>query len=126
MRNRNIKEEKDRMYARDMASDDWGLNGATIIFASNGCILHGHHRLLAGVESGHSFRTHVVENVPHTAMKTIDTGVIRSMGDQLTIVGHSGGSSSRLATALGVVWRWEQSGHRGFMWGARPTRLEMF
>lgn len=124
MRNRTIKEDKVKMYARDMAAEVWELNGEPLIFASNGRILDGQHRLAACVESGKAFRTHVVENVPHTAMRTIDTGIIRSMGDQLTIAGRVGGSS--LAMAIAVIWRWEQTEHRGFDWRARPTRLEMF
>lgn len=124
MRQRHVKEDKVRMYARDMAADKWDVNGETIILAANGRVLDGQHRLLACVEAERSFRTHVVENVPHEAMKTIDTGVGRSMGDQLTIGGRIGGS--RLAVALGVIWRWEQTDHKGFEWRARPTRLEMF
>ena len=124
MRNRNVKEDKVKLYARDMAADKWELNGEPLIFASNGRILNGQHRLLACVESDHAFRTHIVENVAHTAMRTIDTGVLRSMGDQLTIAGKAGGN--HLATALKVIWRWEQTGRKGFDWSARPTRLEMF
>jgi hypothetical protein len=124
MRNRNVKEEKVKMYARDMIAGKWDLNGETLVFASNGRILDGRHRLLACVEADTAFRTHVVDNVPHDAMRTIDTGIIRSMGDQLTIVGRTGGT--RLATALGVLWKWEATGRKGFDWNARPTRLEMF
>lgn len=124
MRQRNVKEKKVQMYSRDMAAGEWECNGETLIFASNGRILDGMHRLLACVEAGKPFRTHIVEGVAHTAMRTIDTGIGRTMGDQLTIAGKPTGT--RLATALGVLWRWEQTGHRGFDWNARPTRLEMF
>jgi len=124
MRNRTVKEDKVRCYARDMGDEKWMVNGEPLIFAANGRILDGQHRLLACVEADKAFRTHVVENVSHEAMKTIDTGIGRSAGDQLMIFGKS--NSRNLAVALGVLWRWEQTGKRGFEWRSRGTRLELF
>lgn len=124
MRNRNVKEDKVKLYARDMAAGDWQPNGEPLIFAANGRILDGQHRLLACVEAEKPFRTLVVEGIAHEAMKTIDTGVVRTMGDQLTIGGKVGGS--RLAAALGAIYRWDLTRQNGFDWSARPTRLELW
>lgn len=124
MRNRNVKDDKVRAYSRDMKAGQWKVNGETIIFASNGRILDGQHRLLACVDADASFRTLVVEDVPHEAMQTIDTGVMRTAGDQLAIFGHQ--NSKWLAAALGVLYRWEATNRRGFDWRARGTRLELF
>jgi hypothetical protein len=124
VRQRYVREELVKKYARDMAAGKWDCNGETIILGPGGQVLDGQHRLLACVEADKPFRTHLVENVSPEAFHTIDTGAGRSMGDQLTIAGKVGGN--HLATALTVVWRWERANRRGFEWSARPTRLELF
>lgn len=124
MRQRTVKEPNVKKYARDMAAGQWMLNGETILLAPNGRILDGQHRLLACVEADKPFKTYLVENVPHDAMRTIDTGAMRSAGDQLAIYGKH--NSAILATALGVIFKWEKTNRRGFDWSARPTRLELF
>lgn len=124
-RNRRLKPGVVEKYARMMRDGHWQLNGETIKLASNGRILDGQHRLAACVKAGVAFRTHVVQNVQHEAMQTIDTGVLRYGGDLFTIAGEA--NSHVLAVACGVVWRWEQAGEaRTIDWKKAPHRSELF
>ena len=70
-------------YARQMKAGLWRFNGETIVFADDGVMLDGQHRLLAVIESGVSADFLVVKGIPNreTAMNTIDIGKIRKASD---------------------------------------------
>lgn len=53
---------------------DWQMNGEPIIFAHNGRLLDGQHRLAAIVEADIAVPAVIIENVDEGAFATIDTG----------------------------------------------------
>tara|TARA_S200002703_G_scaffold97263_2_gene83989 strand:- start:905 stop:1723 length:819 start_codon:yes stop_codon:yes gene_type:complete len=74
-------------YKRDMASNNWQLNGETICVDWNGILMNGHHRLHSCVAANTPFQTVVVKNLDPKCVKTIDSGKKRSFADQLTMDG---------------------------------------
>lgn len=64
-------------YAKDMASGLWKLNGEPIIFAQNGMLLDGQHRLLACVKANCPFSTLVVRGADNDTT-IIDVGGSRT------------------------------------------------
>lgn len=105
--NRSIKEAKVTSYARDMAAGKWALNGEAIIFDFNGCLVNGHHRLLARKRISVDFQSVVVRGVAPDAVHTMDTGASRSLADVLAFGGESnvtalsGGIHAAVAMGIG-------------------------
>ncbi len=85
--NRPIRQRDIDQWARAMKDDRWLLNGESIIFATDGTLMDGQHRLWACVESGTSFHSVVVFGVPKKAFTTIDQGRRRSAADHLKTAG---------------------------------------
>lgn len=79
--NRTKKPQKIREYADDMAAKEWGLTGATIVFGSDGRLKDGQNRLLACIQSGCNFTTHVVFGVDPALFAKMDIGKVRNAGD---------------------------------------------
>jgi len=102
-RNRKVRARTVSFYARHIAEGEWEPNGESIIFAEDGTLLDGQHRLLACVEAGKSFKTLVVRGCSNDAFLTIDQSIPRSAGD---IVGLSGQAhANRKAAAARVILR---------------------
>lgn len=80
-------------YAEDMAAGRWQLNGASIKFDIEGCLIDGQHRLLACIKSRATFITYVTRGLPLDAMDTIDNGKARSAGDVFRIKQIPNGST---------------------------------
>lgn len=113
-------------YARDMKAGRWDLNGETLKIAWNDTVPDGQHRLYACIEAGVSFRSVVVTGVEPRAQDTIDIGIGRKFGDQLSIANEPN------AVVLASVTRWSLRwlhGVRGGTTGGgssyKPTRQEM-
>jgi hypothetical protein len=71
-------------YARDMRAGRWSLNGDPIRFDVDGNLIAGQHRLHAIIEADVSVKSFVVRRVPVEALITLDSGIKRTMGDELT------------------------------------------
>lgn len=84
--NRAVKREPIESALKD---GQWRLNGATIVFAGDGTLLDGQHRLMACVASGVPFDTIVVRGLAHSSQVTMDSGVKRSVADHLRMRGYS-------------------------------------
>lgn len=100
--NRNVSRATITAYADDMRSGRWAINGSTIVVDQDGRLIDGQHRLEACVEAGVAFSTYLVQ-VDSQAMHTIDTGRKRTVGDALTIAGHSYGKDAASALRLLVA-----------------------
>lgn len=70
--NRNLVANSYNKYAQDMKAGLWQLNGQSIKFDKDGNLFDGQHRIKAGIESGVSFISLVVRNVPNEAFATYD------------------------------------------------------
>ena len=86
--NRPSSKTKVAGYARDMATDAWHENGATIAFNKEGVLCDGEHRLRAIVESGATIWILVAFN---SADKGIDRGRMRSVLDERRMRGEKTG-----------------------------------
>lgn len=100
--NRRLRLAHVKQLAIDMASGTFALNGETIIIATNGNILDGHHRLHACVRANVPFETFVVLGVDPETMPTIDTGDSRNRSDLMTFAGEL--HASKLCTTTKLVW----------------------
>lgn len=90
-----------RQYAADMASGAWLYSGQPIIFADNGQLNDGQHRLHACIAAGVPFETDVKFGVPRKAFVVTDTGKKRTPGDVLRIDGEQ--HASTLGAALRML-----------------------
>lgn len=121
-RNRNVRQAIVAGYARDMAAGNWYLNGEPIIFADDGTLLDGQHRLHAVIRANVTVQVLVVRGVAADAMATIDTGGGRKFADVLAIDGLP--NSSTLAALVRRAHMWD-AGQRTNAGRLKPTRLEM-
>jgi hypothetical protein len=98
--NRECSFSTAKAYASDMANRDWQPTGETIN-SSNGVLGNGHHRLLAGLLSGQTFRCYVVVSAPSitNVFAYFDSGKKRTPADALHIAGWNS-SSKALASAI--------------------------
>jgi len=90
--NRNTKNRKvvnsNYSFIKDqIQNDEFVLNGSSIVVAEDGVLLDGQHRLLALSETDKKIEVVLVENIPNSAMATIDTGAVRKASDVLSING---------------------------------------
>lgn len=81
--NRNVRQHHVSAYARDMREGRWQFNGDSIRIATDGTLLDGQHRLLAGIKADVPFRTVVISGLPPETQDTMDSGAKRTAGDQL-------------------------------------------
>ncbi len=125
-RQRSLKPQKIKDYARDIASGAWQLNGETVIIDKHGIPTNGQHRLRGCVQAQKPFETVVVYGVDPVVFRTIDTGAVRSMGDILTISGRK--DANNLAAALSLLAKIENNRGRITNWSTdsnRPSKAEL-
>lgn len=119
-RNRIVRKPRVAQYARDMRAGKWRPDAGETIKFNGTSILDGQHRLLACVKSGTSFWTFVVREVSISAHHVIDTGLPRSMADEMRWQGIKDASNS--AAILNLLWRVEQN---SAIDASNPTRSEL-
>lgn len=85
--NRNISERKVKEYARDMKEGRWMENSSSIAIDPNGNLFNGQHRLWAIIESGKTFRFHVItEHLPREMVwGTLDINMGRTLKQKLAM-----------------------------------------
>ena len=83
--NRNIDEKRVRQYAKDMKAGLWQMNGTTIVFAEDGTLLDGQHRLWAIIEANITVQLLIVYNADKDSIVTMDIGKTRSSNNILQI-----------------------------------------
>lgn len=90
--NRSLKPVKIDQLVHDMEIGQFVLNGESIVFADNGDLLDGQHRLEACRRSGQTIIALVVFGIPPEARGTVDQGVARTTGDILQMDGTEYGN----------------------------------
>lgn len=83
--NRPLNKSAVRSYADSMLKGKWLLNGVPIIFDNKGCLIDGHHRLNAIIQSGIPVQTAVCRGVQSEVFTTIDQGRTKSLGQLLAV-----------------------------------------
>lgn len=127
LKNRNLRKGVVAQYGRDMADNNWSINGSTIVFANDGTLIDGQHRLnaIAACEiPGASFPTLVVRGIDESAKRTIDGGSKRTMSDRLKIDGTQA-SPTVLASLLRRAHMWDRGVYVN-VGGSSPSSAEMY
>jgi len=83
--NRKIRSQHVSRLAAAMRAGEWRITSQGIGIDRNGKLRDGHHRLHACMESGTSFTTIIVLDIPTDAFEVIDTGIARSCADRLEL-----------------------------------------
>lgn len=134
--NRTLRESAFQAQGRDMTTQDWDVNGETIILsrplkegemedipAGTVVVLDGQHRLEACEASGAVFVTNVAWGVDPATRRSIDSGAARTMRDVLGMDGEK--YSGIMATLLRRQVMWNK-GLRRFTGGSNlVTKAEM-
>lgn len=118
--NRTLREGVAEKYAADMRNGRWLPNPEPIQFFEDGSLADGQHRLWAIVESGVSIRMVVARGVPREAALAINTGLTRTLSDNLKIAGE--GSYSNTLIAMASVVHHGRRNNRG---GSYDERYEI-
>lgn len=95
--NRPLSKHVVKKYAKYMSDGMWQLNGEPIIFAADGSLMSGQHRLQACISAGVPFQSVVMTGVDRDAFATLDTHRRRTASDVLAIEGVKYGN--RVAAA---------------------------
>ena len=101
-----------KKYEEELQAGRWQLNGEAIKFAVDGTLLDGQHRLQACVNSGVSFSSYVVRNLPKEVFETLDNGAVRKSADLLSIEG------AKNTTLLASMCSWIQTYKKAVMTGS--------
>lgn len=105
--NRRVRRAMATRYARAMAEGQWMVTGQPIIFARDGTLNDGQHRLMACIEADVPFVCDVRFGVERAAFVAIDIGGKRTNGDVLTIAGET--ETNLLAAAVALKFRHDRS-----------------
>lgn len=81
--NRNLREARVLQHSQVLQRDEWELTGDALVFDEDGTLLNGQHRLSAVVVTGIPARFVILRGVPAKAQEVMDTGLSRTLGDQL-------------------------------------------
>src|SRR5581483_11126336 len=93
---RRLSEPRVHSWESDMAANAWLVNNQGIGIDSNGLVFDGQHRLWGIARSGRTVPLLVASGLDPRARETVDSGRVRSTGDQLDIL-DGGKSGTRRA-----------------------------
>lgn len=102
--NRRLRQAAASRYARDMAAGAWDENGSTIVFAKDGTLIDGQHRLEACVAAKTPFTTLVVTGVERTTQNSIDDGTKRTLADRFTFNKHANVTAAAAICRRILLW----------------------
>lgn len=123
--NRRIHINLIEKYARQYRAGQWMVNGEAIIFDRNGHLRNGHHRLLACIQTGLAFRSDVRFGIDPEAYKTIDSGGVRTVGDNLSIRYPNLKDTNMLGTATANVMSYLDGNYGSLGKGGRYSKLDV-
>lgn len=103
--NRHISYPIVEKFARDIANGQWLLNGEPIIISSDGLLNDGQHRAEAVILADKPIQTILIVGVDRDTRTTLDQGRMRTIGDYLSMEGHS--DSNNLGATASFAWQWK-------------------
>lgn len=106
--NRNLRESHVDKIVRDILSGNWKINGDAIRFSVKGELLDGQHRLNAIVRSGVAIDTIVIRGISEASRQTIDSGIKRTSGDNLGLMGIKNSNKIAAACRYAIVLKTRQ------------------
>lgn len=98
--NRSPKPANIKRYAADMTANEWAETGDNLKFSNAGTLRDGQNRLMACVQAGVPFTTHVVFGRDEASFDRMDRGKQRDPGD---VVGMAG-IQNAVVIAAAVRW----------------------
>lgn len=90
--NRHLSEAIVTKYANDMRAGFWRLTHEAIAFDTKGRLIDGQHRLAAIIKSGVTIIFLVMEGCDPKSIRNVNTGRVRTVGNQLEILGIKAGN----------------------------------
>ena len=99
--NRKLRDDRVKLYAKQMKEGKWHLTGQSITFAEDGQLLDGQHRLWAVIESNCTVPFVVVTDAE--VAPTYDCGLPRSLSDRLYLGGKKFPSSMITNSGVAIV-----------------------
>lgn len=124
--NRKEKTSAQARYVRAMLAGDW-MPTSSIIFSRSGVLLDGQNRLRSVITSGVGQWFLIIEGAEDAAQDSIDTGVRRSLSDQLRI--HGEANATELGAAISQFHAYRAVGYFGANVGGgdkTPSIIEGF
>ena len=119
--NRSVRPRVVARFARDMRNGNWAITGETIAFTEDGRLLDGQHRLYARVDAGDPLPkpvlVAVVRGIAPEAQDLMDTGAVRTAGDQLKLLGHANSAT------VGATARWAFFWDNDLFYGNSDTKI---
>jgi hypothetical protein len=109
-KNRDVNEANLKLLTNEMKYNRYKENGESIVFDKHGELKDGQHRLMAVINSGHSYFFPIVRGVEADCMATYDTGKNRSAADVLKLNGFK--QSMRLSSLISIINRYVAFGSK--------------
>lgn len=106
--NRKLNKQHAQHMRDILVAGDMVMNGEPIIFATDGTLLNGQHRLTACVMCNRSFHSLVVRGIDKEAFKTLDSGRTRRSSEVLEMTGEA--NARNLAAAVQALVNFVESG----------------
>lgn len=107
-KNRRL-DKRNVSHLRDaITQGEWYMNGEAIIFADDGRLLNGQHRLWAIIMAGKGADAMIVRGVNKEAFRTLDSGRVRRAGEVLAMDGEK--NSNKIAAAVQALLAFVDAG----------------
>jgi hypothetical protein len=107
--------------AISLVSDQWVMNGESIVFSDKGLLVDGQHRLMACAQTGVAIKSVVVFGVPNRdAFNTHGQGVTRTASQVLSMNGFSNTTSLGAACKFALFFK----GTKGLIWDEDETKIK--
>lgn len=111
-------------YANDISAGRWLHNGQTIIVAETGELNDGQHRCYGVIEAGRSIITEITFGVGRETRSTIDSGIKRTTGQQMAMLGKT--DCNNRAHAVNLILTYYRTGRfTKPSFELRPTQAEV-
>lgn len=108
--NRNLRLSHVDKLVRDILNGSWKINGDAIRFSVSGELLDGQHRLTAIAKSGLAVETLVIRGISEASRQTIDSGIKRTSGDNLGLMGIKNCNRVAAACRYAILLKTRQFG----------------
>jgi len=122
--NRNLREARVLQLAQVLQRGEWELTGDALVFDEDDTLLNGQHRLTAVVIADIPARFIILRGVPAKAQEVFDSGLARTLGDQLQRRGVP--YYTYVSSALFWLHRLEYSEESGVAHYAEPIQRPTF
>lgn len=110
-KNRKVKTGKVDDYAHEMKHGQWAFNGEPIIISDTGELNDGQHRCMGVVQAQATIDAILIFGIARETRVTLDQGVMRTVGDYLSMEGHS--YANVLGAAANYIWCYRVRGMLG-------------